>query len=247
MFSSWSKHINMISVAALLCACCFQGSAGAWQFRDVEDAPPKPMEDESSSQLIDLIPTNQEFSAPIVSAAGKREEPAPPKTIIKPPAVESAPKAQTSPKVERKSDPLPMTPEPVPMPELSAKKAEIKPSVVAQTKAALQDPLDVFKRGLESPKSTSNTYSATFKGVQAGSTTKTEVIDFWGKPARSVPFDDDSTTLIYKVPPFRQVDVAITANTVTGVLVHLTKPINANKVAKELELDEFVAVPQLHQ
>jgi tetratricopeptide (TPR) repeat protein len=136
-----------------------------------------------------------------------------------------------------------MTPEPVPMPELSAKKAEIKPSVVAQTKAALQDPLDVFKRGLESPKSTSNTYSATFKGVQAGSTTKTEVIDFWGKPARSVPLDDDSTTLIYKVPPFRQVDVAITANTVTGVLVHLTKPINANKVAKELELDEIVAVP----
>ena len=51
--------------AVLLGLSCFVNMAQAWQFRDLDTSAPKKR---ATSKLIDLIPTEQEFIAPVVDA-----------------------------------------------------------------------------------------------------------------------------------------------------------------------------------
>ena len=242
MFSRQSTRTGKVSLLTMICSAFFCSTASAWQFQDLDATQAS---EEATSQLIDLLPTDEQFVAPVVNSSRTNAEfvALAPKKESKPKVAETA-KESTANKVA-KAEPVPAKPEPVPMPELQATKVEQEPAATEATESqpALRDPLTIFRKGLVARESTSEIYAARFKGIQAGSSTASDVVDQWGKPLRTTKHDDGSKTLIYHVPSFKQIDVAVSNDMVSGILVHLPKPVDSDEVAKELGIDQFTGVP----
>lgn len=255
MLSKTKKRLVKLSIAGLACVFSFPGAAQAWQFRDLDTSTPqqedRTIDPEKEVDLIDLVPTNELFTtpaAPIVNAPRNQtiDLLAQPTITPKPQSLELAP--LPDPTNAPIADPAPVQPKPVPMPELNvAVKPKLKevpaPKKTAKAPAKPRSPLQIFKDGMSPAGPREGVYTAEFNGVEAGKTKETEVLLNWGDPVRTAVQGGGAKTLVYQLPSFRQVDVSVDAGKVTGILVHLQEPRDADKIANELGISEFSAVP----
>lgn len=240
MFSCRPGRTRKVSLLTMICTGYLCSNVFAWQFQDLDAT--SEAADEAASQVIDLLPTDEEFIAPVVDS---------PRTNAAFVALAARKESNVDNSVAAKKDEKkdktkskPAKPEPIPMPELQADdKTESVAKDAMDPKATLRDPLTVIRSGLVAREPASEVYAASFKDVQAGTTSASDLVDLWGKPLRTTLHDDGSKTLIYHVPSFKQIDVAITNEIVSGLLVHLAKPLPSNTVAKELGIEQFAGVP----
>lgn len=219
------------------------------QFKDLD----QPVSSETSE--LDLTPSQQTFTAPV-----KADKPQAPAKIEQP---KPAPVVKTE---QPKANPTDPTPEPVPMPELQAKGEDQKKTVAAEPTAGNleteqitdetadeadlapivdSNPMDSFskhKQKSADPKAIIET--ASFNGIQPGISDKRELIQSWGETETKVENEDGSTTFVYAMPSFKQVDATVNEDDlVVGIIVHLEKPVTVKKVSKELGIGDLIAVP----
>ena len=241
----------------------------AWQFRELDDAAQDQVDSNVDATPV-LEPTSQPFVAPVVNARApivnardsKLEKPLVqpnvlPSTIVgqKPgklsqpaPAKQQDDQAKNSP-VPVAQEPAPVQPEPMPesIPKpIAATAEEIHPDPVETLEATSDDdaPFSAFgKEDKIEDSTTSNLVEpAEFKGARAGDTTIQELKQSWGEPSLVVP-QDDYDTLVYQIPPFRQVEATISSGVVNSILIHLAEPLSAKAVATELGLNGLKPVP----
>lgn len=234
------------------------------QFKDLDQSAPTANGDAES---LELVPAEQSFVAPEVEVFPQAEEQP---TTKKTAATESTAKTKVAPKpvVDQLEEVIAPTPEPIPMPELQEKKktaggaaakaakskpdtpaTEKKPSelrevTVAATPAAA-NPMQAFSRHRPNgPELQSVIETAKFNGIQPGVSSKEELLESWGEAVASIDHDDESVTLVYQVPSFKQIDVTVNSDAiVSGIIVHLEKPVKISHVTKELAIGQLEAVP----
>lgn len=243
MLTRWVRPTFAVPVAGILCFTCLSTTAHAWQFRDLDQDEASSVVEEVESGLLELVPTNQAFTAPptekkVVELTEVLVQPAPPE---KPAAVEAAPAPQVAvdPVPEKKKTPAPEKssvvagPEPIPMPELSvAEKAEVP--------AVPENPFELFGSKKDAD---GDVYTLDFAGIQAGVTKSEKAIEQLGEPVRTVEHEDGSKSLLYRHPAFKQVEITTTDDVVSAVLVHLPEAAVVADLAGDLSLDEFDTVP----
>lgn len=82
---------------------------------------------------------------------------------------------------------------------------------------------------------------AAFKGITPGISTADELQKLWGDGI-AAPSKDGATHRIYKIDPYRRVEVTLLNDKVTSIAVQLDKPFEPDVLAKQLKLDKLVAV-----
>ena len=83
--------------------------------------------------------------------------------------------------------------------------------------------------------------AASFAGITPGESKVEQVEKVWGAPAEVVR-QDGLAVHRYKVAPFERVEVVFTGDKVTTIIVRLDTPIPADKLAKELQIDNIAPV-----
>ncbi len=249
MSSRFSHSAVWVSFLSLLVASCMSIEAHAWQFRDLDaDAPSSETDNSDVDSLLDLVPTNETFVAPVKEKA---------KVEIKVPAKPASPEPpKVAPVVEKPklSEIVVPKPEPIPMPELQADEEpaaipeeliadEVEP--VEEEPAVEGNPLDWFsKNNPGHDQHYAAIEAAKFNGIQPGFSTLEEMVENWGETTQSIEHDDGSSTLVYEIPSFKQVDVSVDkAGIISGIIIHLAKPLSVEHVSKELGIGGLQAVP----
>ncbi len=128
----------------------------------------------------------------------------------------------------------PGDPPPAAPPDFSANKrsADAAPaSSPAQPRDAIEPP----------PLSPLAVEQAAFKGVTPGVSKIDDVKKLWGDgvPAHS---KDGATHLIFKIEPYRRVEVTLVNDLVASITVQLDKPFETDVLLKQLHLEQLVAV-----
>jgi tetratricopeptide (TPR) repeat protein len=217
------------------------GPAAAWQFREL-GRPDAVSAD--ATQDGQLEPTGESFVAPNLAsdasseagagADGDERSPAPSEALTQPGtrSDEAAPPMATAhlePRIE------PITEQPTAL--------QVTPDPAEETEDSDDPPAK--PEPLDAPAPRLDVRTARFNNAQPGTTTLAELQQMWGQPLKVVDEDPvaEDMTLVYKVPSFRQVDVAIKGGLVASIVVHLDKPLPASHIVAELGLAEFVPVP----
>lgn len=256
MISFQLKQIVGLSVTTALSLGCLVSSASA-QFRDLDsETRPSPVKqsEPATDSLLDLVPIDAEFGSP--SSGGSSETSKAPSTLVQP-----KPTAKPQP-VQPEPTPQPeLRPIPKPEPEPAKKPTSIIKSVKKADSVPKPEPASVESGTSTAAKARSmnsfldqstatNTetieegvYATKFNNVQAGSTTASELVELWGKPAKSIRHADGSKTLVYKIPSFRQVNVTVEDQLVSTILVQLSESLSVATIEKELGLEGIQAVP----
>ena len=81
-----------------------------------------------------------------------------------------------------------------------------------------------------------------FRGVTVGETTEEELQELWGEPFKILK-GKDTRILKYRTKPFRQVDVTITNDVVSTLLMHLDGVLEPAHCAAELRMTQIDPVP----
>jgi tetratricopeptide (TPR) repeat protein len=82
---------------------------------------------------------------------------------------------------------------------------------------------------------------AKFNGIQPGKSTKSDVLDGWKEPSKTKSTKGGSV-LIYKIKPFRTVEVQLTGDLVSAIKIELQGALSPKRLAKQLSLDTLDAV-----
>jgi len=264
MSSRFSHSALWVSFLSLLVASGISNEARAWQFRDLDDvAPSTESLDRDVDSLLELIPTNQPFVAPTaakpkdqveikepVKTAQKPKSPEPPKVapvVDKPKLTEIAvPKPEPIPMPELQKDEKPVTTPEVPTPDEESADAELLDEEAADEEQVVEgNPLDCFSK--DDPQTTAHYASietAKFNEIQPGISTHENLVEAWGESTEIIEHEDGSSTLVYEIPSFKQVDVSVDkTGIVSGIIIHLAKPITIEHVSKELGIGALQAVP----
>lgn len=248
MLSNLKNQSLGLPLAALICLGGLHETASAWQFRDLDKPSSETPTAIESTEILDLIPTDQTFVDPgkevAVEAESKPKSKSKlePKTLAAPTSDSSASTPMLKPVPEGQPEPEPTLAEPpgakpIPMAELLEKDS-------ASSKA--EQPADALKSFSATDSDTDeDIFAIDFKNLRPGESTGADVLEILGKAARTVEIDDDAKTLVYRDPLFKQVEVTVTNDVVSSILIHFNEPTPTKHVAKELGVDDLraVAVP----
>jgi tetratricopeptide (TPR) repeat protein len=80
-----------------------------------------------------------------------------------------------------------------------------------------------------------------FKGITPGVSTSGELTKLWGEGAKTQS-QDGAVHLIYKIDPYRRVEVTVAEGKVAVIAVRLDKPFEPEALAKQLHLGDSVSV-----
>ncbi len=83
--------------------------------------------------------------------------------------------------------------------------------------------------------------AASFKGIQPGTSTATELADGWGA-AKEIRKHKGRRVQVYQVDIFPRVTVTLADGIVTSVVVNLDKPMGAEELARQLSIDDISSV-----
>ncbi len=85
---------------------------------------------------------------------------------------------------------------------------------------------------------------SSFQGLTPGSTPRTTVLEKLGDPIRTQSGPNENETILsFKVGPFPSVDVTLSDNIVTSIMVHLAAPGSRSDVVQQLKLGNFKPTP----
>src|SRR3569623_60884 len=77
-----------------------------------------------------------------------------------------------------------------------------------------------------------------FDGIQPGSSTLADVHQVWGKPLETRD-QADASVLVYEREPFKQVEVSVSGDKVSLIVVKLIERFAATEVANQLQLVDY--------
>lgn len=87
----------------------------------------------------------------------------------------------------------------------------------------------------------SDAQAAKFNGIQPGKSTEADVRKAWSEPEHTTS-NDEGTVLVYKIEPFRSVEVQIEKEAVSAINIELQSSLPPKRLAKQLALDKIDAV-----
>ena len=247
MSSRFNHSALWVGFLSLLAASCVSNEAHAWQFRDLDSEVTSEIGNSDVDSLLDLVPTNEPFVAP---SSEKKVELKPVEKKVVTPEPPKAPVAE-KPKLTEIVVPKP---EPIPMPELQdeEKLAETTEPAPAEAEpeeeeepVVVGNPLDSFgTKDVDNTEHRASIETAKFNTIQPGVSTQEDIDETWGETSHVIEHDDGSSTLVYEIPSFDQVDVSVDKNgVVSGIIIHLLKPLTVEHINKELGIGSLRAVP----
>ena len=99
------------------------------------------------------------------------------------------------------------------------------------------------EKKIAEPTTAEPTISAlTFRGIEAGRSTKEDVEKQWGTPPKTTVEDGFVVLLYDDIKPFELVDVIVKDDTVESIIIQLTRPASPVEISKLLKLDHLVPV-----
>ena len=78
----------------------------------------------------------------------------------------------------------------------------------------------------------------TFKEVEAGTTTSTELKQSWGTPSETINLDG-TLVWIYRQEPFKTIEVTLEEDLVSSIVIYLKIPMQPDQLAEKLNLQAF--------